>query len=152
MMKETQCPHCGKRFEQYCNPVPTVDVVVYTPQRGIVLVERRNPPLGWALPGGFVDCGETVEQAAVRELAEETGLAVQLTGMLGVYSDPARDPRMHTLSVTFVGTTTDPDALQAGDDAGDARFFPLDALPELAFDHAKIVSDFAQWLREHTLT
>ncbi len=136
------CPHCGKPVPVYRNPVPTVDVVVHEPGRGVVLIERRNPPLGWALPGGFVDWGETVEAAAVREAAEETGLDVALTGLLGVYSDPARDPRMHTMSTVFTARARDPEALRAGDDAASARFFPLDALPDLAFDHARILSDF----------
>ncbi|NJB67100.1 8-oxo-dGTP diphosphatase [Desulfobaculum xiamenense] len=143
MLKIASCPHCGGVIEEYCNPVPTVDVVIHEPGLGIVLVERKNPPSGWALPGGFVDCGETVEQAAVREAYEETGLHVELTGLLGVYSDPARDPRMHTLSVVFTGRTADPDALCAGDDAGAASFFPLESLPTpLAFDHARIIEDF----------
>ena len=80
------------------NPTPTVDIIIYAPGRGIVLVERKNPPLGWALPGGFVEYGESCEAAAVREAKEETGLDVVLTGLVGVYSDPARDPRGHTMA------------------------------------------------------
>jgi len=124
------------------NPAPTVDVVIFVPHRGIVLVARKNPPLGWALPGGFVDYGETCEAAAVREAKEETGLDVELTGLLGVYSDPARDPRGHTMSVVYTAQAWDADVLCAGDDAGDAVFFTLDALPPLAFDHGRIVQDF----------
>lgn len=149
MFKDVSCPHCGKVFETYCNPVPTVDIVIHHPDKGIVLIERKNPPYGWALPGGFVDCGETVEAAAVREALEETGLEVELTGLVGVYSDPARDPRMHTMSVVFMGRTPDPSALQAGDDAGAARFFALEDLPEtLAFDHAVILRDYLRMVRK----
>jgi 8-oxo-dGTP diphosphatase len=127
----------------HANPLPTVDVLLHVPGRGVLLVERRNPPPGWALPGGFVDAGETVEQAAVREAREETGLEVELTGLFGVYSDPGRDPRRHTLSVVFTAQARDLDRLAPGDDAGEARFFPLDALPETAFDHGRILGDFA---------
>lgn len=127
----------------YKNPVPTVDVVI---DRGgsIVLIRRRAPPHGWALPGGFVDEGETLEHAAVREVLEETGLHVTLTDLLYVYSDPARDPRKHTVSTVFVGTATgDP---VGTDDAAEAGVFPLDALPApLAFDHARIVADYVRF-------
>lgn len=136
------CPHCGRPVPVYRNPVPTVDVVVHDSEKGVLLIERRNPPHGWALPGGFVDYGETVEAAAVREAAEETGLDVELTGLLGVYSDPERDPRMHTMSTVFTARALDVSALKAGDDAAEVRFFPLDALPALAFDHARILEDF----------
>jgi 8-oxo-dGTP diphosphatase len=144
---ERPCPHCGKAVTHYRNPVPTVDVIIFSANRGVVLIERANPPYGWALPGGFVDYGETVERAAVREAAEETGLTVELTGLLGVYSDPSRDTRMHTLSVVFTGRALDPRQLKAGDDADDAAFFPLDRLPnEIAFDHRQILDDFIRSL------
>ncbi len=148
MTGERPCPHCGRPITLYRNPTPTVDVVVYAPGRGVLLVERSNPPAGWALPGGFVDYGETLEHAAIREAREETGLDVVLTGLLGVYSDPARDARMHTLSVVYVAQATDLATLSAGDDARTARFFPLDALPgEIAFDHSHILADFARGLQ-----
>lgn len=124
------------------NPAPTVDVLIYHAGRGIVLVERRNPPPGWALPGGFVDYGETCEAAARREAKEETGLDIVLTGLVGVYSDPARDPRGHTMSVVYAAQAQDPEKIEAGDDAAKAAFFALDALPPLAFDHGRIVQDF----------
>jgi len=124
------------------NPAPTVDIVILAAGLGIVLVERKNPPPGWALPGGFVDYGESCEAAAVREAREETGLDVVLTGLVGVYSDPARDPRGHTMSVVYSAQALDTGRLKAGDDAGKARFYALDDLPPLAFDHGRIVQDF----------
>lgn len=124
-------------------PLLTVDVVIALvdrPGRPIVLVERRNPPDGHALPGGFVDVGETVEAAARREALEETGLEVELTGLLGVYSDPSRDPRGHTVSVVYCGEARGAPA--AGDDA--ARIAVVDPArpPPLAFDHSRIIEDY----------
>jgi 8-oxo-dGTP diphosphatase len=128
------------------NPLPTVDVLIHAAGLGIVLVERKNPPPGWALPGGFVDYGESCEDAARREAKEETGLDVVLTGLLGVYSDPGRDPRFHTVSVVYTAQALDYGRLQAGDDAGKAAFFRVDALPPLAFDHGRIVQDYLDGL------
>ena len=125
------------------NPYPTVDVVVEV-EGGIVLIERKSEPHGWALPGGFVDYGETVEHGARREVLEETGLEVTLVALLGVYSDPDRDPRQHNLSVTYIGRARG--RPQGADDAARAEVFPLDALPEgLCFDHAKILADYGRW-------
>ena len=130
------------------NPFPTVDVIVEAPG-GIVLIERKNEPRGWALPGGFVDYGERVEDAARREVMEETQLSVTLSALLGVYSDPARDPRQHNLSVVFIGQASG--APQAGDDAAGARVFPLDQLPSpLCFDHAQILSDYRAFKADGT--
>jgi len=137
------CPHCGQPVEIHINPVPTVDLVIDIPGRGIVFIKRGNPPWGWALPGGFVDYGETVETAAVREAKEETGLDVTLTGLLGVYSAPDRDPRGHTLSVVFTARAENPEDLKAGDDAAEIRVFAPNSPPDLAFDHSKIVADYA---------
>jgi 8-oxo-dGTP diphosphatase len=127
-------------------PLLTVDVVIAMNDHpgSIVLVERRHEPLGWALPGGFVDTGETVEQAAVREAFEETGLRVSLELLLGVYSDPNRDPRGHTVSAVFVANAWG--AASAGDDAADAALFSPDELPPLAFDHARILADYRHYL------
>ena len=122
------------------NPLPTADVIVEVGNR-IVLVRRKHPPAGWAIPGGFVEAGETVEAAAVREAREETGLAVTLTALLGVYSDPARDPRHHTVSTVYIGRADG--SPSGGDDAAEARLFSEGDLPSpLAFDHAKILSDY----------
>lgn len=148
MEHSLSCPQCGVTVVDYRNPAPTTDVVIYEEGRGIVLVERANEPLGFALPGGFIDEGESAEHAAVREMCEETSLDVELTGLLGVYSRPDRDPRRHTLSVVFTGRARNADAICAGDDAKAAAFFPLDALPSpIVFDHSNIIDDFRQLLR-----
>jgi 8-oxo-dGTP diphosphatase len=132
------------------NPYPTVDVIIYAPGLGVLLIERRNPPYGWALPGGFVDYGETVERAAVREAKEETGLDVVLTGLLGVYSEPDRDPRKHSMSTVFTAQAANPEQAAAGDDAAGFGFFALDELPQLAFDHGRILDDFKSVLRRYS--
>lgn len=121
------------------HPIPTVDVIIRC-GGGIVLVRRKNPPHGWALPGGFVDAGETLETAAAREAEEETGLAVRLARQFHTYSDPARDPRRHTISTVFLADAEG--VPRGGDDAAEARVFPPDRLPPLAFDHARILADY----------
>ena len=121
------------------SPVPTVDVVLLLPGDRVVLVERRNPPRGWALPGGFVDEGETLEAAAVREAREETGLEVRLLDLVGCYSDPRRDPRRHTITAAFLGAAEGEP--RGGDDAAQARAFSWTSLPPLCFDHAEILAD-----------
>ncbi|MDQ1335990.1 MAG: 8-oxo-dGTP diphosphatase [Thermodesulfobacteriota bacterium] len=150
------CPNCGKIVEKYRNPFPTVDIIIemepghpVNEPRGsgpsIVLIQRKNPPPGWALPGGFVDYGESLESAARREALEEASLEVELLYQLGAYSDPSRDPRHHTISVVFVGRATG--TLRAADDAADIGIFDRDSLPTpLAFDHHRILRDyFEQW-------
>jgi 8-oxo-dGTP diphosphatase len=127
------------------NPVPTVDTIIEVPG-GIVLVRRRHPPLGWALPGGFVEYGETVEAAAVREAQEETNLQVSLTRLFGVYSDPRRDPRRHTIAVVFLAAATGVPV--GGDDAAEAAVFTAQSLPApLAFDHGRILDDYFEYKR-----
>jgi 8-oxo-dGTP diphosphatase len=121
-------------------PVPTVDVIIEAGDR-IVLVRRKHPPPGWAIPGGFIDAGEKAQDAAVREALEETGLQVTLTGLLGVYSDPARDPRRHTISTVYIGKAEGTPS--GGDDAAEAGLFSERDLPSpLAFDHARILADY----------
>lgn len=126
------------------SPSLAVDAVI-SHDDGVVLIERGQPPFegAWALPGGFVEVGETVEQACIREAREETGLEVELTGLVGVYSDPKRDPRGHVVSVTFAAESVG-GTLAGGDDAARATVFDLDDLPELAFDHAEILADHAR--------
>jgi 8-oxo-dGTP diphosphatase len=146
------CPHCGQPVVHYRNPVPTVDALIHIPGRGVVFVKRLNEPFGWALPGGFVDYGEPAEKAAIREAKEETGLTVELTGLLGVYSDPARDPRQHTLSVVYIAQALDPDELAAGDDAKEVDVFPIGQWPSpLCFDHERIVNDYAMLIGKYKI-
>ena len=124
-------------------PLLTVDIIIRF-QDGIVLIERKNPPPGWALPGGFVDVGESVETAAIREAKEETSLDVKLIELFHVYSDPARDPRFHTASVVFIAAGTG--VLKGADDARKAAVFTADDLPALiAFDHGKILKDYFEY-------
>jgi len=130
-------------FKPYRNPFPTVDIIIKFAE-GIVLISRKNPPQGWALPGGFVDYGETLEQAAIREAKEETNLDVEIQYLLGCYSDPKRDPRFHTVSTVFVAKGKG--ELKGMDDAKEAKVFKLEEIPWdfLAFDHAQILKDFLE--------
>lgn len=127
----------------YRNPTPTVDLVIELDGRPgtVVMISRQNEPQGWALPGGFVDEGEWLADAAAREAKEETGLDVEITELFHAYSDPARDARQHTVSTVFLARAAGEPA--GGDDAADARVFPLDALPSpIVFDHATILADY----------
>ena len=143
---DVPCPNCSEPMTMYRNPAPAVDMVIYDSVRGIVLIERANEPHGWALPGGFIDYGETCEHAAIREAKEETNLDIVLTEIIGVYSDPDRDPRHHTMSVAYAAVAKDVSKISAGDDAQKAKFFPLNSLPHIVFDHNKIVEDFVSRL------
>ncbi len=133
------CPHCHADIPVFRNPVPTVDIIIEVGEE-IVLIKRKNPPYGWALPGGFVDYGESYEQAALREAAEETGLTVQNLIQFHTYSDPGRDPRQHTASTVFIGQAHDKP--KAGDDAAEAGLFSAANLPALVFDHDRILADY----------
>ena len=140
MKRRIVCPHCDREIEIWDNPKPVVDILIEM-EGGIVLIKRRNPPPGWAIPGGFVDYGESVEDAAVREAKEETSLDISDLRQFHVYSDSARDSRVHTISTVFVarghGTP------MAADDAAEISIFNQDQLPrDLAFDHPKILSDY----------
>lgn len=125
----------------YRSPAITVDGVLLTNSE-ILLVKRKNPPFQgmWALPGGFVEYGETTEHAVVREVQEETGLVTFVSSLLGVYSDPSRDPRGHTISIVYFIHKKKGNVL-GGDDAEDASFHPLNSLPTLSFDHENIIQD-----------
>ncbi len=127
-------------------PLLTVDIVIEMtdrPNRPIVLIERKYPPYGWALPGGFVDVGERLEQAALREAREETSLDVDLAVLLGCYSDPARDARGHTVSAVYVATASG--EARARDDAKNLALYKPASCPSLAFDHQRIIQDYLRY-------
>lgn len=127
------------------NPAPTVDAVVLLPGDRVVLIRRKNPPHGWAIPGGFVDEGERLDVAAAREASEETGLSVTLLEQFHSYSDPARDPRRHTISTVYLATASGQP--RGGDDAAEARAFAWNALPDpIVFDHREILADVRRYL------
>ena len=142
MIRRTiQCPKCKNEVEVYQNPIPTVDIIIEVAPREIVLIKRKNPPYGWAIPGGFVDYGESLETAAIREAKEETNLNVTLIKQLHTYSDPKRDPRHHTISTVYVAKAKG--VPQAKDDAIDIGVFNESSLPnEMAFDHRLILIDY----------
>ena len=127
--------------ENHRNPLPTIDIIIELTGGGVVLIERKNIPHGWALPGGFVDYGESLEAAAVREAKEETSLEVQLIEQFYTYSDPSRDPRQHTISTVYIATAQG--IPQGADDAKRAKIFTKSQLPSpIVFDHPRILSDY----------
>ncbi len=134
-----KCPFCNQQTKTPRNPVPTVDIIIEV-AGGIVLIERKNEPFGWALPGGFADYGESFEQAAVREAREETGLDIELIEQLHTYSTPGRDPRLHTATTVFIARASGKP--RAGDDAGRVKVVPRNQVPALVFDHNVIVDDY----------
>lgn len=132
-------------MKKHKSPIPTVDIIIEITRRngqeGIILIKRKNPPHGWALPGGFVDRGESLEEAAVREAKEETSLYIKLKSQFHTYSDPKRDPRQHTISTVYVATAQG--RPKAQDDAQDIRIFTEEEINfPLAFDHKKILADY----------
>jgi ADP-ribose pyrophosphatase YjhB (NUDIX family) len=138
-------------MKEHKNPVPTVDIIIeiigQDRKRGIVLIERKNPPFGWAIPGGFVDYGETLEQAAVREAKEETSLDIRLKRQMHSYSEPDRDPRLHTISTVYVAEAEGTPVAQ--DDAKKIGIFTKEEIDfPLAFDHRRILDDYFRW-RKH---
>jgi len=131
----------GKTFR---NPFPTVDIIIEiekSREKGIVLIKRKNPPHGWAIPGGFVDYGESLEHAAAREAEEETSLKVTLLRQFHTYSDPGRDPRQHTISTVFIASASGEP--EGRDDAAEAAVFLKNEIPDqMAFDHRTIIEDY----------
>ena len=133
---------------KYRNPVPTVDIIIELEgpgnsslKKGIILISRKNPPLGWALPGGFVDYGESLEKAAEREALEETSLKVELLRQFHTYSDPSRDSRQHTITTVYVATASGTPV--AADDAVSIMVCERDSLPDnIVFDHRQIIEDY----------
>lgn len=139
--KTIRCSRCGNKIGVYKNPVPTVDIIIEIGSNGIVLIKRKNPPIGWALPGGFVDYGESLEEAATREAKEETDLDIKLEKQLHTYSDPGRDPRHHSISTVY--TAKAKGTPQARDDAVEIGIFNESNLPDdIVFDHRSILKDY----------
>jgi 8-oxo-dGTP diphosphatase len=139
-----ECPRCGREIEVGVGPRFTVDIIIEMRPGTIVLVRRRFPPPGWALPGGFVEEGESAEAAAIREAKEETNLDVRDLEQFHVYSEPGRDPRHHTISLVLVGRSSG--TPRGGDDAAEATTFTASSLPgEIAFDHGRIIADYFAW-------
>ena len=142
MAKKTiSCPKCKKEIGVYKNPIPTVDIIIEIESKGIILIKRKNPPFGWAIPGGFVDYGESLEEAAIREAKEETNLDVKLIRQFQTYSNPKRDPRHHSISTVYIAKGKGQP--KAKDDALEIGIFNESNLPdEIAFDHRAILSDY----------
>jgi 8-oxo-dGTP diphosphatase len=135
-------------MSEYRNPIPTTDAIIARDDGAIVLIRRKNPPLGWAIPGGYVEYGEEISKACVREAREETSLEVEPLVQLFTYSDPRRDPRQHNISTVYACRMKGGE-LAAGDDAADAKWFAEREVPwgELCFDHAEILRDYFRWVK-----
>jgi ADP-ribose pyrophosphatase YjhB (NUDIX family) len=139
--KTIRCPKCKEEIEVYQNPIPTVDIIIEIETKGIILIKRKNPPYGWAIPGGFVDYGESLEEAALREAKEETNLDVKLVKQFHTYSDPKRDPRHHSISTVYIAKGEG--IPKAKDDALEIGIFnESKLLTEIAFDHRSILNDY----------
>ena len=139
-----KCPYCKKGIEVPMSPLLTVDIIIEL-EKGIVLIKRKYPPIAWALPGGYVDYGESLEDAAIREAKEETSLDVVLKKQLHTYSDPRRDLRSHNVTTVYIAMAKGKP--KANDDAKEVGVFTKETLPEdLAFDHAQILQDYFQLL------
>ena len=139
-------------MKEYKHPIPTIDRIIEIKkkngQEGIILIKRKNPPHGWALPGGFVDYGESLEEAAVREAKEETSLDIRLKSQFHTYSNPKRDPRKHTISTVYVATAQGKP--EAKDDAQDIGIFTKEEINfPLAFDHRKILADYFKQKKDY---
>jgi len=129
------------RHREFKNPIPTVDIIIELEDKGIILIKRKNPPYGWAIPGGFVDYGESLEDAAKREAKEETSLNVELIKQFHTYSDPKRDNRFHTISTVYIAKAKGEP--KAEDDAAEVGIFNKNSLPEpIVFDHKEILKDY----------
>jgi 8-oxo-dGTP diphosphatase len=135
--------------KQYRNPIPTTDAIIAGPDGRVVLILRKNEPHGWAIPGGFVDYGEDIALACVREAKEETGLDVELISQLWTYSDPKRDKRKHTVSTVYACRVPAGATPRGDDDALEARWFAEGEIPwdQLCFDHAQVLRDYFHWVR-----
>jgi ADP-ribose pyrophosphatase YjhB (NUDIX family) len=142
MVRRTiKCPECQNEIKIYQNPIPTVDIIIEIASKEIVLIERKNPPYGWAIPGGFVDYGESLEEAALREAKEETNLNVTLVKQFHTYSNPKRDPRHHSISTVYIAKAKG--IPKAKDDALEIGVFNESNLPDkIAFDHRSILDNY----------
>lgn len=133
-------------MKKYKNPIPTVDIIIYCNEKKIVMIKRKNIPHGWAIPGGFVDYGESLEAAAIREAKEETSLDIELIEQFFTYSNPNRDKRQHTITTVFIAKIKSGE-MKAADDAKDIGCFSLETLPEnIVFDHRRIIRDFYNYI------
>ncbi len=147
MTKKTiRCPQCKNKIEIYHNPIPTVDIIIEIEPKGIVLIKRKNTPHGWAIPGGFVDYGESLEKAAIREAKEETNLDIKLVRQFHTYSNPKRDPRHHSISTVYIAKAKGKP--KAKDDALKIGIFNESTLPDqIAFDHRDILKDYFEFVQ-----